>query len=235
MLAGCAQTPLRGSRVPSVTGRGFPRFLAEALRVSLPPAGQRGERGPYEVEKTTPPNLPSLPARSQPEVEHGAGVHQQRPKEETRENPSDTAGRDRTGPPPPLHPGPLPRYPQSSRSPIMAAASAAEAEKAGTARTGCGACAPSGHRVRRRRRRRRWGGGGEATVAGPCPGGGGGRTNRPVGLSCAGHASSRRRHSSVRGQAAPRDVPLEAGPGRTAEGGREGGRAAVPAAAAPWR
>lgn len=141
-------------RVPSVTGCRLPGLLAEALRVSLPPAGQRGGRyraliaagggpepgrqshdSPQNDKKNGERRLPPLPQHlySQPEVEHGAGVHQQRPEERRRER----VRRGRTPHPPhapPLprrHPGPGSRYPQSSRSPIMAAETAAETERAG--------------------------------------------------------------------------------------------------------
>lgn len=72
-----------GSRVPSVTGRGFPRLLSESLRVPPPPAGQRGRVRQLNPKKPSPFPCPPLPVRSQPEVEHGTGVHQQRPAGET--------------------------------------------------------------------------------------------------------------------------------------------------------
>lgn len=68
-----------GSRIPSVTGGGFPLLLSESLRVPPPPVGQRGHVRQVNSQKTLPVPPPALPVRSQPEVEHGTGVHQQRP------------------------------------------------------------------------------------------------------------------------------------------------------------
>lgn len=56
------------------------------LRIPPCPSSSCGAEGPCqaaEPQKTLPVPLPTLPVRSQPEVEHGTGVHQQRPAGET--------------------------------------------------------------------------------------------------------------------------------------------------------